>query len=355
MRYFKAKKRLFQLRYIYGKLRYPVPSVLTRFFCKLFIYKELKGFFVCSTLTFHLIVFNFEDVIAKFILFREAEKLYGVKPNSIGEMRNAVVPYSISLFGYLTDYKLNLEKIWKNQKISDELAAVLYSLMKQINSFILQNSPSSHYIEWTKKEDCWLTIKKQQWNIDIDSIKTDFATDEQLATRKSIADNLDVDIMQREYELSLLRSIPYALWKKIEEWGKDTGLLTTNQQSFAGFDMANAVKNNRDITDINRRKAMNIYEIVCKNNIDLLAEADELLEQEQTRNISKHTSKTDHGITIELIQRMVNWDKHRRILQDWQWKVMNEIVMGKKPLNDRLAWGCKQNLKILKQHGFTEV
>jgi hypothetical protein len=297
----------------------------------------------------------FEDVIAKFILFREAEKLYGVKPNSIGEMRNAVVPYAISLFGYLTDYKLNLEKIWKNQKISDELAAVLYSLMKQINSFILHNSPSSHYIEWTKKEDCWLTIKKQQWNIDIDSIKTDFATDEQLATRKSIADNLDVDIMQREYELSLLRSIPYALWKKIEEWGKDTGLLTTNQQSFTGFDMANAIKNNRDITDINRRKAMNIYEIVCKNNIDLLAEADELLEQEQTKNISKLTSKTDHGITIEMIQRMVDWDKHRRILQDWQWKVMNEIVMGKKPLNDRLAWGCKQNLKILKQHGFTEV
>ena len=29
-------------------------------------------------------------------------------------MRNAVVPYAISLFGYLTDYKLNLEKIWKN-------------------------------------------------------------------------------------------------------------------------------------------------------------------------------------------------------------------------------------------------
>ena len=56
-----------------------------------------------------------------------------------------------------------------------------------------------------------------------------------------------------------------------------------------------------------------------------------------------------------MIQRMVDWDKHHRILQDWQWKVMNEIVMGKKPLNDRLAWGCKQNLKILKQHGFTEV
>ena len=68
----------------------------------------------------------------------------------------------------------------------------------------------------------------------------------------------------------------------------------------------------------------------------------------------KDSTSADHGITIELIQKMVAWDKHRRILKDWQWNVMNEIISGKKTLNDRLAWGCKQNLKTLKQHGFTE-
>jgi hypothetical protein len=51
---------------------------------------------------------------------------------------------------------------------------------------------------------------------------------------------------------------------------------------------------------------------------------------------------------------MVDWDKRRRILKDWQWNVMNEIISGKKPLNDRLACGCKKNLEILKKHGFTE-
>lgn len=49
---------------------------------------------------------------------------------------------------------------------------------------------------------------------------------------------------------------------------------------------------------------------------------------------------------------MVAWDKHRRILKDWQWNVMNEIISGKKTLNDRLAWGCKQNLKTLKTTRF---
>ena len=292
----------------------------------------------------------FEDVIAKFILFREAEKLYGIKPNNIGEMRNAVVPYAISLFGYLTDYKLNLEKIWKNQGISDGLAAVLYSLMKQLNEFILRNSPSSHYIEWAKKEECWETVKQQGWNLDLESIKSDLATEEQLQKRKSVADDIDENALQKEYEISLLRSIPHALWKKIEQWGKDIGFLSVNQQAFAGFDMANAVKFNRAITDINRGKAMKIYEIVCKHNIDLLAEADELTEQTK----AEETAVTDHGITLELVKKMVDWDKRRRILKDWQWNVMNDIVSGKYPLNDRYAWGCKKNLEILKKHGFSE-
>lgn len=58
MRYFKAKKRLFQLRYIYGKLRYPVHFVLTDFFCKLFIYKGLNGFFGVVYVHFILLLLN---------------------------------------------------------------------------------------------------------------------------------------------------------------------------------------------------------------------------------------------------------------------------------------------------------
>ena len=292
----------------------------------------------------------FEDVVAKFILFREAERLYGVKPNNIGEMRNAVVPYAISLFGYLTDYKLNLEKIWKNQRISDELAAVLYSLMKQINEFILHNSQGSHYIERAKKEECWETVKRQQWDIDFASIKTDLITEQQLQKRKSIADDIDENALKTEYEISLLRSIPYALWKRIEQWGQDTGFLSTSQQAFAGFDMAHKIKNNRLISDIDRSKAMNIYEKVCEHNIELLSEADDLAEQAQTEIITSD----NHGINIELVQKMVEWDKRRHILKDWQWNMMNDIVSGKKSLTDRLAWGCRKNLEILKKRGFIE-
>ena len=63
---------------------------------------------------------------------------------------------------------------------------------------------------------------------------------------------------------------------------------------------------------------------------------------------------TDLGITVELIQKMADWDKRRRILKDWQWKVLNEVATGKRQLDSRLAWGCKKSLDILKKQGFTE-
>ncbi|MDO9154617.1 MAG: AIPR family protein, partial [Paludibacter sp.] len=108
--------------------------------------------FIDNNLQANLNNVYFEDTVAKIILFKTAEKLYGVKPNNIGEMRNAVVPYAIALLGYLTNYELDLYKIWKNQRLSDSLQSILFELMKQLNKFILENSPSSHYIEWAKKE-----------------------------------------------------------------------------------------------------------------------------------------------------------------------------------------------------------
>lgn len=97
----------------------------------------------------------FEDAVAKAILFRTADKRYGTKKNPycIGETKQVVVPYTISLLNILTDGKLNLYKIWKEQQLSEELSDVIYDLMRQVNKFIIEKSPVSHYIEWAKKKN----------------------------------------------------------------------------------------------------------------------------------------------------------------------------------------------------------
>lgn len=58
--------------------------------------------------------------------------------------------------------------------------------MKQVNNFILKESPVSHYIEWSKKEECWEKIKQHTWAYNILDIEKDLVDDSQPIIRKEI-------------------------------------------------------------------------------------------------------------------------------------------------------------------------
>lgn len=295
----------------------------------------------------------FEDLIAKAILFKTAEKRYGTKNNdyNIGELRQVVVPYTISLITYLTDAKLDLYKIWKNQCISDVLSDVLYNLMKQVNDFILANSPISHYIEWAKKEECWQMIKEHEWAFNPEEIKDDLINIENPPKRMvhSKTDNSEETIQNDE---DLVRSIPFPMWKKIGEWGKDAGYFDTAKQGWAS-DIAFIVKNKRKLDHCNRSHAMFLFNTVCQHNIELLEQTDELAEAEKSNAISEEKNKRQNDeITLELLQEMVNWDRCERILPDWQWKVMDDVVQGRRQLTDKLRYVFYSNLEKLRRKGF---
>lgn len=295
----------------------------------------------------------FEDTIAKAILFRTADKRYGTKKNSycIGEMKQVVVPYTIALLNTLTEGKLNLYKIWKEQEVSMQLSDTIYYLMKQVNQFIIDESPVSHYIEWAKKEECWNKVKDHIWGFDIEDIKEDLY-DENNMPKRNISSDTEDEQKKIEHELGIIQSIPPRLWKKIAEWGQETQNLSTPYQTSAK-DVAHKLKFKHKFSPSERERAIKIYEIVCKYNIELLEEADELMEQEKNNATPEQTSKVStNDMTLELVQRMVEWDKKRRILEDWKWKVMNDVAQGKKPFTDRMKYAFYLNLEKLKKFGF---
>ncbi|MBQ7421560.1 MAG: hypothetical protein IJV27_05430, partial [Prevotella sp.] len=57
-------------------------------------------------------------------------------------------------------------------------------------------------------------------------------------------------------------------------------------------------------------------------------------------------------IDIELIKRMVEWDKKNRVLESWKFKIMQDVAIGLKPLTEKLKWGFRMNLKTLLMRGF---
>ena len=202
---------------------------------------------------------------AKAILFKTAEKRYGTRKNDycIGELRQVAVPYTISLISYLTGNKLDLYKIWKNQCLSDALSDFIYDLMKQVNDFIIDKSPITHYIEWAKKDECWEKVKQHEWNFNIEEIKSDLIDENNPPKRKILTDDEGSEEEEKHKE-NLLRSIPFALWKKIGEWGKDAGFFDLSKQGWAS-DVAFIVKNNRPFSSRDKSHAMLLFELVCKH------------------------------------------------------------------------------------------
>jgi hypothetical protein len=155
----------------------------------------------------------FEDSIAKAILFRSSEKIYGIKPNAIGDLRYITVPYSIALLGLLSDYKLDLYKIWKEQKISDELSILLRDLMILSENFIKQTAPGSLYGEWAKKLDCWESLKVYIKDYNISIPENDLITKPNLK-RVRISES-DVDnAFYKEIETAVM-DISATKWKEI--------------------------------------------------------------------------------------------------------------------------------------------
>ena len=105
----------------------------------------------------------FENVISRIILFRKMEKIYGQGKNSIGQLRSAVIPYSISVIYSYTNGSnniFNLSKIWRKEGLEDDLINFTRELMLLMNELIKKYSPSDDYGEYSKRKELWESIKK---------------------------------------------------------------------------------------------------------------------------------------------------------------------------------------------------
>lgn len=107
----------------------------------------------------------YEELIAKIILFRKLEKIYGQGNNSIGQIRSAVVPYSISILYHFTDgtkghQPFDLLKIWLNEGLEDDFSELCSELLSLINELIKKYSLSDDLGEYSKKPELWDSIVK---------------------------------------------------------------------------------------------------------------------------------------------------------------------------------------------------
>jgi hypothetical protein len=304
--------------------------------------------FIAHNLPKKLSNIYFEDAIAKCILFKNADKRYGIKPNSIGEMKQVVVPYTLTLLNIITNNKIDLFKIWKNQEVSHALSDFIFDLMKQVNEFILSTYYGQHYIEKAKREECWDLVKNHFWNFDLNRIKLDLIDPLNLPKR---AESIDVDLEELQHNKTLVKSIPPALWKEILDWGKETSILDIAKQTIIS-NIAFKLRQNKLIHDEEYKKGVEILDVVAKQNEELLQKTEEFVGKWVKIERPSHTDEQKDELIIGLIKKMTSFNLDKDVLSQEDTDLLFDVINGVEEINDDIMLEVAQMLKKLEKKGF---
>lgn len=287
----------------------------------------------------------FEDAVALAIIFKTAEQIYGVKPNALGDMRYITVPYTIAWISYKLKYEIDLYKIWKKQQISDEISDILHEAMLKVEEFIKQNAPGSLYGEWAKKEDCWEKLKTTDLSINLDTLNNDLLSDVS-GNRRKLTEQ-DTDQAEIDASLERIKSIHPKTWKKIENWGRETSKFSQYQIDMANT-LGNRIRSNRAISDIERKQGEEILNIVADENPELFFDMEEFFEEDENKK------QESEEITIDLVKKVVQWDKRNKRLKPYEYRFMSDLAEGKKVMTNRNLYIAGLNLKKVKKYGFRD-
>ena len=97
----------------------------------------------------------YQHLVALALLFREAVTLARVYP----AYRANIVAYTVAWLAEATARRLDLDRIWKEQKVPAELIQMMALIMSGIQEGIVVGSDRMNVTEWCKKPDAWQQIR----------------------------------------------------------------------------------------------------------------------------------------------------------------------------------------------------
>lgn len=247
-----------------------------------------------------------EDIVANAILFQETDKLFGRKNlNAIGDtnIKSHTVGYAISYFHYVTNNKLDLGVIWKNQRIEEELLIELKRLLVFVYNFFT-NLDVALISEAAKSEKTWNKLKENlnhPMNMDVISKYLISEKDYKARYESNIDETKEAAIYN---SLQKISSLGLRFWDGLCLYMLKTDCLSQVQQNYA-LSIRKKLKWNGDLTEQEIEKGGIVIDTLIEQNINF--EDIELL----SKIIPKET--IDPSIIFNRL-RLINVDTWKKVI-----------------------------------------
>lgn len=102
----------------------------------------------------------FRHLVAKAILFRQVRSL--IQKQNFGGYLGQTAAYAVSLIVATVD-ELDLDQLWREQKISDAIAGAVPDLARVVRGVLTAPPSGGNVTEWAKKPACWDRVREIGW------------------------------------------------------------------------------------------------------------------------------------------------------------------------------------------------
>lgn len=162
----------------------------------------------------------FKQSVAMLILWRDAERI--IRKQGFEGYRHNIVTYTLAWLFELTQSRIDLEKIWREQKIENSILVAIEAMCQIVNDHI--RDTTQNVTEWCKTEECWRTLLKKEYILP-DGITACFITEGFKSQR------YDSRTSDEHKAIEFCKDKGAKAWLELARWAKQRNFLTGKARS----------------------------------------------------------------------------------------------------------------------------
>ena len=197
----------------------------------------------------------FERLVAKAILFRNAERI--IQQQKFGGYRANLVTYTLALISHATGQRIDLQKIWNQQSLSDAIERTITEVSHGVHAVITDPPGGRNITEWCKSESCWKRVRDIASKYEFARLAQDvLRSDQARSERKKQATSLDPDYVNN---LRRIVEVNFERWFMLVRWASETGSLDPGERQLA-LRVGKAIQRGHQIKPIDAERATQILD-----------------------------------------------------------------------------------------------
>jgi hypothetical protein len=212
----------------------------------------------------------YKKLIANAILFKVVDKLFGRKNiDAIGDtnLKSFTVAYTLSYFYYLTDNRIDLWKIYEEQRVDARIVNELQKLIIFVYHQLVKSSNNSLISEYAKRESSWKLLKDENYKFNFEQYSEYFMTKEQVLAREIETEEVDNKSENNLMSITKILGFGNKFWHGVSKWSMNIEELKSLSTDV--WEIASKIKRAKNLNSRDIAVGNKLLSYIEENNINI--------------------------------------------------------------------------------------